>query len=255
MTRRRFYVPRDLIRENSAILPPEQAHHLKDVLRMHSGDVVEIFDGAGSGYEGRVEIHGSKVSVLNLSPMASIVSPFRLTLAAALIKSAKFEWILEKCTELGVDEIIPLKTRWSDIRISEDKMEFRLERWNRILTESSRQCKRLDAPSLKRPIDFPDFLKLENLSGAAKILFYEKASGLWRPGKTITDRTIVCIGPEGGWDTEEIDQAREAGYQVCGLGPWILRAETAAIAAVSIVQHYLTQLGRPLPDSHNFAGD
>jgi|WetSurMetagenome_2_1015567.scaffolds.fasta_scaffold111132_2 16S rRNA (uracil1498-N3)-methyltransferase len=255
MTRRRFYVPRDLIRENSAILPSAQAHHLRDVLRIHPGDKVEIFDGAGSGYEGRVEMHGSEVTVLGLTPIASIDFPFRLTLAAALIKPAKFEWILEKCTELGVDQIIPLKTRWSDVRIPEDKIESRMERWDRILTESSRQCKRFSAPHLERPLEFPSFLALEDFSACTKILFYEKALDPWRPAKMITARTVVCIGPEGGWDAAEVEQAQEAGYQAYGLGPWILRAETAAIAAVSIIQHHLNLFARHSADFHELTDD
>ena len=107
MTRRRFYVPRDLIQENCATLPPNQAHHLRDVLRLGSGEIVEIFDGAGSGYRGEVELRGSEVLVRTLKIIPAPQSPFQLTLAAALIKSTKFEWMLEKSTELGVDEIIP----------------------------------------------------------------------------------------------------------------------------------------------------
>ncbi len=244
MTRRRFFVPRELISGNSTTLPHAQAHHLKDVLRMRSGDVVEIFDGAGSGYEGRVEIHGTEVSIGGLIPIETAGFPFRLTLAAALIKPARFEWILEKCTELGVDEIIPLRTRWSDARIPEDKMESRMERWQKILTEASRQCNRLAAPSLRKPLNFPDFLALDDFAESTRILFYEKAPEPWQSENAATDRTVVCIGPEGGWDAAEVEQARNAGYLVSGLGPWILRAETAAVAAVSIIQHHLNLLSR-----------
>jgi 16S rRNA (uracil1498-N3)-methyltransferase len=251
MTRRRFYVPRDSIRDGMATLPPGQAHHLRDVLRIHAGDVVEIFDGAGSGYSGEVEMRGSDVLVRGLTSIQCPESPFHVTLAAALIKSAKFEWMLEKSTELGVDAIIPLRTRLSDIRIPADRMQSRLDRWNRILSESARQCKRFTAPQLRTPMDFPDLLVADDFSGYARILFYEKAAEPWQPGSLVSDRIILCVGPEGGWDPPEVAQAREAGYEIYGLGPWTLRAETAAIAALSVVQHHIHLLRSRQPEDGN----
>jgi 16S rRNA (uracil1498-N3)-methyltransferase len=251
MTRHRFYVPRDLIREDTATLPPGQAHHLRDVLRIRSGDVVEIFDGAGSGYSGEVELRGSEVIIRGLVSLSCPESPFHVTLAAALIKSAKFEWVLEKSTELGVDAIIPLNTRLSDIRIPADRMPNRLDRWNRILSQSARQCKRFAAPRLRAPLDFSDFLAADNFSGWAKILFYEKAAEPWQPDNFVSDHIVLCVGPEGGWDHPEVEQAREAGYKIYGLGPRILRAETAAIAALSIIQHHIHILRSRQPEDRN----
>jgi len=246
MTRRRFYVPRGSIREDVAALPSDQAHHLRDVLRMESGDVVEIFDGAGRGYTGEVQLHGPEVLVRRLRTIVLPESPFRLTLAAALIKPSKFEWMLEKATELGVDEIIPLRTRNCGIQIPEDKIEARLERWRRILTESAKQCRRFAAPSLRKPESFPDLLQAEDLSGCAKVLFDEEAVELWK-SSFVSDRMVLCIGPEGGWDPGEIEQARKAACKIFGLGPRVLRAETAAIAAVSIIRHQIDLLGSESP--------
>lgn len=240
MTRRRFYVPRDSIRDSIAVLPPVQAHHLRDVLRIGRGEVVEIFDGAGAGYFGEVELQGSEVVVRGLQNLPSDEPQVRLILAAALIKSAKFEWILQKATELGVHEIIPLKTRLSDIQIPNDKITLRLERWDRLVREASKQCRRLAAPRVHAPRTFLDLLAAEELSVCTRLLFYEKAQEPWRPDPgALSDRIVLCIGPEGGWEDSEIKQAREAGYKMFRLGPWILRAETAAIAAVSIIQHQI----------------
>ena len=249
MTRRRFYVPRDSIQNSVATFPPGQAHHLRDVLRMGTGDVVEIFDGSGSGYLGEVELKGSEVLVRGLKSISSLESPFRLILAAALIKSAKFELVLQKATELGVSEIIPLRTRLAEVRIPDDRIESRYERWRRILLDAARQCGRSDAPALRKPLDFTAFLSAEDLSPCTKILFYEKAMEPFEPDSLVTDQIILCIGPEGGWDQGEIQKARDAGCRILGLGPWILRAETAAIAGLSIVQHQinLIKLGRQVP--------
>ncbi len=247
MTRRRFYVPRDSIRDGIAALSPTEAHHLRDVLRMKDGDVVEVFDDSGTGYTGEVELHGAEVLVGKLESIPSFESPFRLILAAALIKSAKFEWMLQKATELGVDQIIPIKTRLSEIRISDEKAEARKERWQRIIREAAKQCRRPAAPRLQNPLDFADLLAAEEFSSCTKILFYEKAGEPWQSSNPPADRIILCIGPEGGWEQNEVEQARKAGYQICGLGPWTLRAETAAIAAIAIVQHQIQLLRSKKP--------
>ncbi|NLT65663.1 MAG: 16S rRNA (uracil(1498)-N(3))-methyltransferase [Acidobacteria bacterium] len=239
MTRRRFYVPRNLVGEGRAVLPSSQAHHLRNVLRLKTGDTVEIFDGEGTGYAGAIEFQGADVIVHSLSRIAAPESPASLVLASSLIKPAKFELILQKATELGVTEIVPLTTRLSDIRISPEKIESRLERWERIIREAAKQCRRLDAPGLREPVSFSEFLKLEEFSSYDKLLFYEKAGELWRPRFGICRRVVVCVGPEGGWTADEIEAANAAGFGVFSVGPWILRAETAAIACVSIVQHCL----------------
>jgi 16S rRNA (uracil1498-N3)-methyltransferase len=201
---------------------------------------VEVFDGEGQGYLGHVEIEGSEVIVRDLQPLSSEQTPVRVVLAAALIKSAKFEWILQKATELGVHQIVPLVTRLSNIRIPESKLSMRLQRWNRIVLEASKQSRRLVAPRLHQPMAFADFLCAEEFSVCTKLLFHEKASNLWSPGDVlISGEVMLCVGPEGGWDSREIEQAQSSGVQVFSLGPWVLRAETAAVAALSILQHHV----------------
>jgi 16S rRNA (uracil1498-N3)-methyltransferase len=243
MSRRRFYVPRNSIQEETACLPSDQAHHLRDVLRIGSGEIVEIFDGAGKGYVGEVDLTDSAVYVRRLQSIPTEEPRVRLVLAAALIKSSKFEWILQKATELGIHEIIPLKTRFSEIEIPSSKVTLRLDRWDRIIREASKQCRRSSAPRMHAPRAFADFLSADDFSSCSRFLFYEKASDPWRPEQSVlSERAVVCVGPEGGWDSGEIERAREAGWQVCSLGPWVLRAETAAIAAVSIIQHHINLL-------------
>jgi 16S rRNA (uracil1498-N3)-methyltransferase len=240
MSRRRFHVPRDSIRDGVAVLPPSQAHHLRNVLRMGSGDIVEMFDGEGNGFIGTVEMRGTDVLIRDLKSIPFPELPVVLTLAAALVKPAKFEWMLQKTTELGIEEIIPLKTRFSEIQIPDSKIDSRLERWTRIVHEASKQCGRFAAPQVLRPIGFQELLGIEKLAGCTKFLFYEKAGVFWRPEQIpLSARIVLCIGPEGGWDRDEIEQAAKAGYQISSLGRLILRAETAAIAAVSIIQHHI----------------
>lgn len=98
MSHKRFYVPRDSIRDSSATLPPSQAHHLRDVMRIKAGEAVEIFDGTGQGYLGEVELQGSTVLISKLQSLPPDESLVRVVLAAALVKSSKFEWMLQKAT-------------------------------------------------------------------------------------------------------------------------------------------------------------
>jgi 16S rRNA (uracil1498-N3)-methyltransferase len=243
MARRRFYVPQDSIREGIAVLPSSQAHHLRNVLRLGTGEMVEIFDGKGRGYTGTVDVRGSEVVVRDLQTLPSKESSIQLKLAPALIKTAKFEWMLQKGTELGVNEFIPIKAKFSDVQITENKIASRLERWDRIVKEASKQCHRFSIPKVHAPVTLLDFLKSEEFSSCTKVLFYEKESEPWILDPSVLENGVVlCIGPEGGWEESEVEQARDAGCKIFSLGPWILRAETAAIAAVSILQHQINLL-------------
>jgi 16S rRNA (uracil1498-N3)-methyltransferase len=240
MALRRFYIPPESIQDDAAQLPADQVHHLRDVLRIQPDDTVEIFDGAGNGYSGDVEFRGAEVFICRLKSLPSQSSPIRLILAGALIKPAKFEWVLEKATELGVDEILPLKTRFSDIRIPDDKIADRLNRWDRIVKEASKQCRRFASPRVHPPRNFEDFLAAEEFLNCKRILFYEKSPNLWQPDSEIIQGNVVlCVGPEGGWEDREIELAAKSGCKIVGLGSLILRAETAAIAAIAILQHHI----------------
>lgn len=245
MALRRFYIPPESIQEGVAVLPAGQAHHLRDVLRIRAGEAVEIFDGVGKGYAGEVAFRGPDVLVCGLQILPAVSSPVRLVLVAALIKSAKFEWILQKATELGVDAILPLNTELSDIRIPDAKIRDRADRWDRIVKESSKQCRRFASPSVLLPMDFEDFLRADEYSPYTRFLFYEKSRDPWQPeGGTLSGSIALCIGPEGGWTEREIECAQQAGCRILSLGPWTLRAETAAIAAVAILQHQIYLPGR-----------
>jgi 16S rRNA (uracil1498-N3)-methyltransferase len=247
MTPRRFYVPRDSIQDGVAYLPADQSHHLRDVLRISTGTTVEIFDGEGDGYIGEVVLDGSDVAVHHLRPLEARKTHIPLILAAALVKPAKFEWMLEKVTELGVQTIVPLNTHRSDIRVPPDRIGQRCERWNRIVREASKQCGRFSTPAVREPQEYASFLQGRDFPGFSKLLFYEKAPGLWRPETAgdLSGGAVLCIGPEGGWEDFEVESAARSGFGVFGLGHWTLRTETAAIAAVAIVQYHLHLQNHP----------
>ncbi len=240
MPLRRFHVPRTLIQEGAVALPARQSHHLRDVLRLNPGEEVEIFDGEGSTYRGTIQFERSGVVVHGLHPLESDAKPaVALVLACALIKAARFEWVLQKGTELGVREFIPLNTRYSEIKIPGNRIEPRLNRWNRIIAEATRQCGASLVPKIQRPLDLSELLVSEEHASASRYIFYERASELWGRDIPQAGPILICVGPEGGWHADEIKAAAAAGFQVSGLGRRILRAETAALAAVVLMQHHL----------------
>lgn len=245
MPRRRFFVPPENIKNGIAELPPDELHHLRQVLRLRVGDEVEVFDGHGNGYSGKIEGGKTRPFIGSLQSIQSTrEAPIELVLALALVKASQFEWILQKATELGVWEFRPLLTRFCDVRIAGSKLEARLERWQRIVREAAKQCGRFAIPRVCRPQRFVDFLPAVDCPTEARFIFYERSSQVWKAEPSHSRRLLLCIGPEGGWDPEEIDAAARAEFRVFSLGPRILRTETAALAALAIVQFSHGNLGR-----------
>ncbi len=249
MTRRRFHVPGNSIREGTAILTREQSHYLRHVLRLRTGDRVEIFDGEGGGYSGTVRIHGTETRVEAISRLSKADEPQRpLILAQALIKADRFEWVLQKGTELGVDKFIPLETRFCDARVSKVRIEGRMERWGRIVREASRQSCRFTIPEICTPMNLQSLLSLEELSRYKGLFLYENAADRWDGTVTDAPGHVLCIGPEGGWHPDESDAAAAAGFTLFSLGPRILRAETAALAAVALIRLRIADCGLRIAD-------
>jgi 16S rRNA (uracil1498-N3)-methyltransferase len=242
-TRRRFFLPRNFIRNGTATLTSGQAHHLRDVLRLKDGDAVELFNDCGEVYTGTVRLCRAQVQIGDLRRIAAEKTPGRLVLAVSLIKAVRFEWILQKSTELGVEEIIPLETRFCDIRIPPARLGPRMKRWERIVQEACKQCRRPALPRIRQPLPFRDFVSIGDYRSFSRVLFHERAEQDWRPDNLSSGQMILCTGPEGGWEDREVQLAEKAGFGIYRMGPWILRAETAALAAVSIAQYQIL-LGR-----------
>jgi 16S rRNA (uracil1498-N3)-methyltransferase len=212
-------------------------------MRIKAGDIVEVFDGTGRGYSGEVEYRGSTVRIRNLRSLPPEKLSIRIVLAAALVRPSKFEWMLQKATELGVDEFIPLKTSRIEARLAADKIPSRMQRWNRIVREASKQCRRFSAPQIHAPLNFSSFLDAVGAYSCTKLLFHENAEVPWKfDPDIVSNQVLLCIGPEGGWEKGEVEAAAQAGCRVFSLGSRTLRAETAAIAALSVIQYHVNLL-------------
>ncbi|MFN2407576.1 MAG: 16S rRNA (uracil(1498)-N(3))-methyltransferase [Pyrinomonadaceae bacterium] len=234
MTRRRFFAPPSAFNftKRTITLTAEEARHLREVLRLKPGDEVSVFDGVGKEFRARVAQARRESAELDLDEEiqpARPESPLQITLAVALLKGEKFDLVVQKATELGVYKLVPLMTRFADIKLrDESDASKRVARWQRIALEAAKQCGRAVVPEVSLPVSFPALLD------DSCVLFSEKGGhGLKQIGNPIT----AIIGSEGGWSDEELEQARAAGAQIVTLGGRILRAETAAITAAALLQH------------------
>jgi 16S rRNA (uracil1498-N3)-methyltransferase len=232
MSRRRFFT--DPPRAGVAELRGEDARHLTRVLRVEPGQKFEISDNQSVYLAEIVEACGDRVQFRILEPVESPPPPVRITLCAALVKFDRFEWIVEKATELGVERILPVEAARSEKGLAEASRK-RLERWQRIARESSQQSRRARLPEILSVARFDRCLATE----AAHRYFLDEAGappllGALPAVRASTDTVALLLGPEGGWTDAERAQA-SASWQPVSLGPQVLRAETAAVAGLAVV--------------------
>jgi 16S rRNA (uracil1498-N3)-methyltransferase len=239
--RRRFFV--DQFHGGTAILRGDAANHLGRVLRAEPGELFELSDGeslwlARTETVGREEIHFSLMEQL-----PARAAPLHITLLLAIVKFDRFEWAIEKATELGVDEIVPLIAERSEHGLIAASAK-RAQRWERILAESAQQARRLRIPLLREAAKPRDAfgsagdrvrLLLSERAGASPMrALLEPAAAVVQSGVT---RVAIAIGPEGGWTDAEFSLAAASGFSEAALGANIMRTETAVCAALAAVQY------------------
>jgi len=236
MARRRFFV--EEVRNWRAVISGDSAEHLRRVLRVQPGQRFEISDNR-SVYLAEVEGFGrGEVLFRILEELPAEDPPLRLMLGAALIKFDRFEWLVEKATELGVEQIRPLAAARSEKGLEEAACK-RLERWRRIAREASQQARRARLPEILAPTtlsaalaeDFTCRLFLDE-ERPRKPLLEALPPAISR---SRSDRVALLVGPEGGWTAEERTAALEAGWASVSVGPYVLRTETAGMAAVALL--------------------
>jgi 16S rRNA (uracil1498-N3)-methyltransferase len=235
VARRRFFV--DAIRGGSAELRGDDARHLTRVLRVEPGQRFEISDQRAAWLAEVAEARGEHVLFRVLEPVETAEMPVRLALYAALIKFDRFEWLVEKATELGVERIQPLETARSEKGLLEASRK-RLERWQRIAREAGQQSRRLRAPEIGASTPWQAALA----AAAGRRYFLEEGTAppllkTLPAARTPQAEVALLTGPEGGWTEAERQAAAAAGWQPVSLGPQVLRAETAALAAIAVVMN------------------
>lgn len=227
----------------------QDAHHIGYSLRSKAGDRLTIVDT--NGEVAVMEIKSFTADTVDLGLVERIIadteSPIELTLAMCLPKADKMDFIVQKATELGAVAVQPLRSANCVVKYDEKKCEARREKWQRIADEAVKQCGRTAIPQIKQIMDLTDWLKtVQNDESLTAIMCYEAEDKL-TIGRFLNTcqgkKYAVLIGPEGGFSLGEVEAAEQAGVACVTLGPRILKAETAAVTTLSIVQHIKGDLG------------
>ena len=247
MARRRFYAPPIAFSDDrkSVTLSAEEARHLRDVLRLRAGDEAYVFDGEGREFRAvirDVARESSSLKIANEVDAPAPESPLNLTLAVALLKGEKFDVVVQKATELGVQAVVPIITSRADVRIhNPEDAQRKQTRWQRIALEATKQCGRAKLMKIEAPTSFEALIaRTANPDAETRIMFSEREGMLFADAVESNQQpsTIIAIvGAEGGWSDEEINQARSGDWKIVTLGGRILRAETAAITVAALLQH------------------
>jgi 16S rRNA (uracil1498-N3)-methyltransferase len=245
MTLRRFYAPKITFTSDGATvaLGADEARHAHDVLRLAAGDEIFVFDGEGHEYRcviADLASHSATLNVVEEVQPASAESPLNLTLGVALLKGEKFDLVVQKATELGVRRVAPLVTARTDVRIREPgDARKKADRWSRIAFESAKQCGRAQLMFVDPPMNLDEFFR--SVTDIQLKITYTARDGDPHADLATMDvkdgRIAAMIGPEGGWTDDELKQASGEGCKIVTLGGRILRAETAAIAVATLLQH------------------
>ncbi|MCM8818469.1 MAG: 16S rRNA (uracil(1498)-N(3))-methyltransferase [Candidatus Omnitrophica bacterium] len=248
---RRVYIGTDAYKsENIFFIKGETYHYLKNVLRLKIGNVFIGFDGSGKEYE--IEIMEIKKGVIigKIKVEIQVYFPeteFNLNLFQCIPKSEKFEFIIRETTQLGIKRIVPVLSKRVIVKIQKERIENKINRWEKIAKESAKVSGRTFIPEISKPAKFEDCIKEPKDYG---IIFWEgerknTIKDFFRNlnGDSIKNKKInVFIGPEGGFDKEEIEIAKNYNYFVASLGKRILKVETASVISIGILIYELENL-------------
>ncbi len=240
---RRFFIDPQTPIVDEIFLPEQESHHLQRVLRLPTGTLLQLLDGQGNIHDAEIIATGKRVKLRILSSLHVPQDATPLRVSQSVLKGQKMELLIQKCTELGVTEFTPFYSERCQLKKKElSKITKKYDRWQRIIEEACKQCGTPWAMTLKPLLSFEEMLQ-ENVQEVQKILFWEEEgtenSLHSLPLKKEIHGLQVVFGPEGGFPIEEVTAAKKENFQVLSLGSRILKAETANIAAVSIVQHLL----------------
>ncbi|MBP3892178.1 MAG: 16S rRNA (uracil(1498)-N(3))-methyltransferase [Solobacterium sp.] len=231
-----FFLDEDIQIGQRITLSKAQEHHAKDVLRLNK-EIVRLVANE-KGYFGVAENtkEGFFITIQEEDTQEKEL-PVEVTLLFALIRKEKFEWVLQKATELGVKQIVPIVSKYCVVQPKKDKEAKQIERWQAIVEAASSQCKRNWIPTVHPVCELKDCQKyLSDLN----LMAYEKENESLPLSKRLEKKNItILIGPEGGFSKEEVEACTKLGFASCSLGARILRAETAAIYMMSVINDWM----------------
>jgi 16S rRNA (uracil1498-N3)-methyltransferase len=245
LTSTHFLIKQKSLHFPSAILEGEEHYHLSKVLRIKPGKRIWLIDDQGGCYLAEVrEVGKEQTRLLILEKTEKEETKIHLTLAQALIKSKKMDFLIQKATELGINSFVAVIAARSVVKIQEKEAK-KVERWQKIAAEAAKQSRRSFVPEIYSPQPFRSFI--EKRRELRKLLLCETrgrylrdvfAEGPRNPAEGGISSVLIMVGPEGGWTKEEENIALQRGFEAVSLGKQVLRSETAALAALAIISHF-----------------
>jgi 16S rRNA (uracil1498-N3)-methyltransferase len=246
---RRFFVEEiKRTADGSCVISGSEARHILKVLRMTRGDEFVLMDRLGDRYEAVIEsVGGSAVVVKLIKQLQGPALPdFEITLSQAILKSGPMDYLIEKTSELGVTRIRPFASERTVVKIDSDGSPNKLRRWREIAVSAAKQSDRIAPAEIFQPVTFTDIVEQLQDTDCLKVILWEREES--RDLKEVlrasapASRFAGMVGPEGGFSASEVSTAKEAGFIPVSLGKRILRAETAAITLIALVQYELGDL-------------
>jgi 16S rRNA (uracil1498-N3)-methyltransferase len=247
---RRFFSHEAPVVGAETVIAGQDARHIVRVLRLKAGDEVVLLSGDGREFQAKIaRIDAGNVAVAVLSERVSGADPsIELTICLGFLKEKKMDDLVRQLTELGMSRFQPFLARRSVSRPDPSRMASRVRRWEKIARESIKQCRRGSVPEIRPAVSLDEALRLSADDGV-KILFYENETGpnsfpeSRSAGADVPLKVTIMLGPEGGFTDDEVGTVRSAGFEILSMGPRILKAETAAVAACALVQYVYGDMG------------
>jgi 16S rRNA (uracil1498-N3)-methyltransferase len=242
-----FFVPSEAIVGPAVRITGQLLNHLRQSLRLHPGEVLTVTNDRGTRYRTEVIEVTSRAligRIVETTETPAKASP-SIVLAQALLKGEKMDWVIQKATELGVERIVPVGSNHSVVRPRADRIDHQRARWQRIALEAAQQSERWSVPVINEPATVSELLG-RSTAARVKLLLAERSTGASLTTVSLPstgDEIWLLVGPEGGWQEEEVKETLDHGFTSVTLGPRILRAETAAIAAITVLQSRFGELG------------
>lgn len=235
----RLYIDTPLQVDTEFPLPEHAAAHALRVLRLHAGDAITLFNGDGHEYAARLVVANGREAVARVQSrqVAMRESALRITLAQSLARGEKMDWVVQKAVELGVAAIVPLITERSEVKLDPGRAAKRTEHWRTVAIAACEQCGRCVLPTIIPPLPLQAWLAtLDPDCGDTRLMLHPVAGIAPRALQPAPASAVLAVGPEGGFGDGDLTALREAGFHQLGLGPRILRTETAGLAAIAALQ-------------------
>lgn len=234
----RIFLDQALAAGQEYSLPGDRAHYLANVLRLAAGRPLIMFNGLGGEYTATLVSASKRQAIIQIEKFVDVdrESPLKIELVIGLARGDRMDWIVQKATELGVARIVPLYTERTEVKLSGARLDKKLQHWRQIIVSACEQSQRNCLPLLAEPKEFSAFVGQNDAQ--QKLILHPAIESFDFSHAKQTSQVTILVGPEGGFSDGEVEVAVAQGFAGWQLGPRILRAETAPIAALTLLQHY-----------------